>query len=139
PTHEEIGERVGLDAERVEALLSYNDLPISLDLPLSREPGNFMTIGDTIEDDRPGPEEQALAGGYDGTYEELYRLIDQLPRRERTAIHLRYGLLGEEPRNINEIAPKLGVPVNVASRIIAKAAERLREPPPQRESPQRPR
>jgi RNA polymerase primary sigma factor len=124
PTPENIGERLGMSAERVSELLIWAEKVFSLDAPLSEEEEN--TLGDIIEDMRErGPVEvtdQRLLR------EEIRKVLGQLTLRERQVIELRFGLLDDHDHTLEEVGKKLKVTRERVRQIEERAIRKLRHP-----------
>src|SRR5713226_10096388 len=124
PTPENIGERLGMSAERVSELLIWAEKVFSLDAPLSEEEEN--TLGDIIEDTRErGPVEltdrQLL-------HEEIRKALGQLTLRERQVIELRFGLVDDHDHTLEEVGKKLKVTRERVRQIEERAIRKLRHP-----------
>jgi RNA polymerase primary sigma factor len=105
PTSEEIGERMDITAERVEYILRIAQEPVSLETPVGGE--EDASLGDFIEDEeetRPHVEVQRRLRS-----QEVADVLAALPHRERKVIELRYGLLGDEPKTLEEVGEAFGV------------------------------
>ncbi len=124
PTPEDIGERLGMPAERVSELLIWAEKVFSLDAPLSEEEEN--TLGDIIEDVRErGPSEitdQHLLR------EEIRKVLNQLTLRERQVIELRFGLVDDHDHTLEEVGKKLKVTRERVRQIEERAIRKLRHP-----------
>src|SRR5438876_3570089 len=124
PTPENIGERLGMSAERVSELMIWAEKVFSLDAPLSEEEEN--TLGDIIEDMRErGPVEvtdQRLLR------EEIRKVLGQLTLRERQVIELRFGLIDDHDHTLEEVGKKLKVTRERARQIEERAISKLRHP-----------
>src|SRR5260370_37055911 len=93
-----IGQRLGIESERVNELLIWAEKTFSLDAPLSEE--DESTLGDIIEDlhDR-GPVEKT---DQQLLREEIRKVLGQLTVRERQVIELRFGLAGDQRLTFEE-------------------------------------
>ena len=99
PSPEEIGEELEMTTEEVREILRMSQLPISLEKPIGEEEDS--SLGDFVED-------EAAESPYDTAQlmlrrEDVESALNALPRRERQVIELRYGLLGGEPRTLEEV------------------------------------
>jgi RNA polymerase primary sigma factor len=106
PTPEEIGELVEMPAKKVEEILKLGQEPVSLEAPVGGEEGD-ASLGDFIEDaatDRPL--EMVSNRMRD---EDLQKVLDSLPWRERRVIELRYGLGDKGPMTLEDIGREVGV------------------------------
>lgn len=55
----------------------------------------------------------------------LRRAVADLPEREREVISLRYGIDGEEPQTVKEVARRLGLKEPLVREIESEALDRL--------------
>ncbi|MDQ2716691.1 MAG: sigma-70 family RNA polymerase sigma factor [Chloroflexota bacterium] len=124
PTPENIGERLGMTAERVNELLIWAEKVFSLDAPLSEEEEN--TLGDIIEDVRErGPMELT---DRKLLHEEIRKVLGQLTTRERQVIELRFGLIDDHDHTLEEVGKKLKVTRERVRQIEERAIRKLRHP-----------
>ena len=105
PSPEEIGEELEITTEEVREILRMSQLPISLEKPIGEEEDS--SLGDFVED-------EAAESPYDTAQlmlrrEDVVNALSAHPRREREVIELRYGLLGGEPRTLEEVGRAFGV------------------------------
>ena len=124
PTTAQIGERLGISAERVSELLVWAEKVFSLDAPLSEEEEN--SLGDIIEDQNAqGPSEttdRALLR------EEVRRVLNNLTQRERQVIELRFGLVDDHDHTLEEVGKRLKVTRERVRQIEERAIRKLRHP-----------
>jgi RNA polymerase primary sigma factor len=105
PSPEEIAEELEMTTEEVREILRMSQLPVSLEKPIGEEEDS--SLGDFVED-------EAAESPYDTAQlmlrrEDVVNALNALPRREREVIELRYGLLGGEPRTLEEVGRAFGV------------------------------
>ncbi|MFS8571107.1 MAG: RNA polymerase sigma factor RpoD [Thermaerobacter sp.] len=124
PTPEEIGERMGIDANRVREILKIAQEPVSLETPIGEEEDSHLV--DFIED------EEALAPAEAASYtllkEQLQEVLNTLTCRERDVLRLRFGLDDGRPRTLEEVGQVFGVTRERIRQIEAKALRKLRHP-----------
>jgi RNA polymerase primary sigma factor len=58
--------------------------------------------------------------------EELTRVLDTLPHRERKVLELRFGLKGEHPLTLEEVGERFGVTRERIRQVEAKTLSRLK-------------
>jgi RNA polymerase primary sigma factor len=105
PSPEEIAEELEMTTEEVREILRMSQLPVSLEKPIGEEEDS--SLGDFVEDaaaESPFDTAQLLL-----RREDVTNALNALPRREREVIELRYGLLGGEPRTLEEVGRAFGV------------------------------
>ena len=124
PTTAQIGERLGISAERVSELLVWAEKVFSLDAPLSDEEEN--SLADIIEDPQAtGPAEttdRALLR------DEVRKVLSNLTLRERQVIELRFGLVDDHDHTLEEVGKKLKVTRERVRQIEERAIRKLRHP-----------
>ena len=122
PSQEEIGEVMGLSAERVREIMKIAQEPISLETPIGEEDSH---LGDFIEDhDTPGPAEL----GSLILREHVEGLVEILTPRECKILRLRFGLDDGRPRTLGEIGDEFGLTRERIRQIEARALQELRDP-----------
>jgi RNA polymerase primary sigma factor len=124
PTLAEIGERLGVTAERVAELHIWAEKVFSLDAPLTDEEEN--SLADVIEDkSSEGPSESA---DREMLREEVRRALNGLTLRERQVIELRFGLIDDHDCTLEEVGRRLNVTRERVRQIEERAIRKLRHP-----------
>jgi RNA polymerase primary sigma factor len=123
PTEEEVATAAGLRIAQVRTLMIAAREPVSLDIPIGDEDAG--RLGDLIEDAAPGPE-QTVAQQVVRT--EIESVLTALTPRERRVIQLRFGLVDDHQRTLEEVGRRLGVTRERARQIETTALRRLRRP-----------
>jgi RNA polymerase primary sigma factor len=123
PTEEEVASAAGMRVDQVRALRSAAREPVSLDLPIGEEDGG--RLGDLVEDASPGPERSVTASV---VRSEIETILTALTPRERRVIQLRFGLVDDHQRTLEEVGRRLGVTRERARQIETTALRRLRRP-----------
>ena len=124
PTAEEIGEKIGLSADRVREILKISQDPVSLETPIGEEEDSHL--GDFIPDDEtPAPAEAAAATMLRETIE---RELHTLTPREEHVIKLRFGLYDGRSRTLEEVGKEFDITRERIRQIEAKALRKLRHP-----------
>jgi len=124
PTIEEIAGEVGITVEKVEEIYRISQDTTSLATPVGDDEDSFL--GDFIEDlTQPSP--------YEETSKELLResieeVLDSLDEREAKVLSLRFGLMGETPKTLEEVGKIFNVTRERTRQIEAKALRKLRHP-----------
>jgi RNA polymerase primary sigma factor len=105
PTSFEIGLDVELSPEEVEQIRRRSQAPLSLETPVGDE--EHSELGHLLTDESALlPDEVAEV---ELRKEALREILATLSSRERRVLELRYGLDGERPRTLEEIAPTFNV------------------------------
>ena len=101
PTVEEIAALAGVDPVEADVLLRAAQPLVSLDKPVGDD-SDAAQFGELIPDESTKSPFDAAAETL--MHERLARVLDNLPYRERRIITLRYGLDGEAPRTLDQVA-----------------------------------
>jgi RNA polymerase primary sigma factor len=123
-TAAEIGERLGIETEKVEEAFRSARIPISLESPIGDE--GDSTVADLIADTRGRtPAEEAEDAALSGTLEAALRA--HLKPREADVLRLRFGLdrNGEE-RTLGEVGKELGISRERVRQIEGEVLQKLR-------------
>ena len=124
PTPEEIGEQMGLTADRVREIQKISQEPVSLETPIGEEEDS--QLGDFIEDDAAVVPPDAAS--FSMLQEQLTKVLDGLAERERKVISLRFGLEDGHPRTLEEVGREFGVTRERIRQIESKTLAKLRHP-----------
>lgn len=104
PTLEEIAVRMGVEVSEIEHLREINQDTVSLE---QRVGDGDTELGDLLADDgAAGPDMIVVDGALE---EEVNKVLEGLNDRARVVLQLRFGIGGEEPRTLEEIAVKFGI------------------------------
>jgi RNA polymerase primary sigma factor len=106
PTAEEIGELVEMPAKKIEEILKLGQEPVSLEAPVGGEDGD-ASLGDFIEDEATDRPLEIVSNRMRD--DDLLKVLDSLPWRERRVIELRYGLGDKGPLTLEDIGHEVGV------------------------------
>ncbi len=124
PTATEIGEYVGLDADRVSEIMKIAQDPISLETPIGEEDDSYL--GDFIPDsDTMAP---ADAASYQLMREQLNNVLATLTPREELVLKLRFGLTDGRARTLEEVGQEFNITRERIRQIEAKALRKLKHP-----------
>ena len=124
PDIEQIAHEVGITVEKVEEIYRISQDTTSLATPVGDDEDSFL--GDFIED-------TTMPSPYEETSRELLResieeVLDSLDEREAKVLSLRFGLLGETPKTLEEVGKIFNVTRERIRQIEAKALRKLRHP-----------
>ncbi len=123
-TAEEIGEKMGMSAEKVREIMKIAQDPVSLETPIGEEEDSHL--GDFIpDDDAPQPSEIASATIL---REVIERELHTLTPREEHVIKLRFGLYDGRSRTLEEVGKEFDITRERIRQIEAKALRKLRHP-----------
>ncbi|MEI8067616.1 MAG: RNA polymerase sigma factor RpoD [Candidatus Shapirobacteria bacterium] len=124
PDIEQIAEEVGITIEKVEEIYRISQDTTSLSTPVGDDEDSFL--GDFIED-------TTQLSPYEETSKELLResieeVLGSLDERETKVLSLRFGLMGETPKTLEEVGKIFNVTRERIRQIEAKALRKLRHP-----------
>ena len=123
-TAEEIGEKMGMSAEKVREIMKIAQDPVSLETPIGEEEDSHL--GDFIpDDDTPAPADAASATIL---REVIERELHTLTPREEHVIKLRFGLYDGRTRTLEEVGKEFNITRERIRQIEAKALRKLRHP-----------
>ena len=124
PTAEEIGEKMGITAERVQQIQKIAQEPISLEAPVGEEEDS--SLGDFISDPTAlNPHDYSVN---EWVKDALNDVLQTLTDREERVLRLRYGLLDGRTHTLEEVGKEFGVTRERIRQIEGKALRKLRQP-----------
>jgi RNA polymerase primary sigma factor len=124
PTIEQIAQEVGISVDKVEEIYRISQDTTSLATPVGDDEDSFL--GDFIEDTtQPSPYEETSRELLRESIEEVLASLDE---REAKVLALRFGLLGETPKTLEEVGKIFNVTRERIRQIEAKALRKLRHP-----------
>jgi RNA polymerase primary sigma factor len=123
-TPEVLGNRLGMETEKVKTILEMNQDPISLETPVGSEEDS--ELGDFVEDNN-------MLNPYEETHktllkEQLDDVLSSLSDREEKVLRFRYGLDDGCPRTLEEVGKIFKVTRERIRQIEVKALRKLRHP-----------
>ncbi len=123
-TADEIGEKMGMSAEKVREIMKIAQDPVSLETPIGEEEDSHL--GDFIPDDAtPAPADAASATIL---REVIEKELNTLTPREAHVIKLRFGLYDGRTRTLEEVGKEFDITRERIRQIEAKALRKLRHP-----------
>jgi len=120
PTLEEIAEEASLPIEQAREVKAAARASASLDQPVGE--AEDAVFGDFVAGDEPLPEERVEVSLRS---QALALALQALPDRERQVLVLRYGLVDEEPKTLEEIGKRLGLTRERVRQIELESLRRL--------------
>jgi RNA polymerase primary sigma factor len=121
PLPEEIAREMSMNEVEIREILRISQTTVSLETPIGEEEDS--ELGDFIEDEEAIRSFDAVASQLDK--DTVTEALNSLPYRERKVIELRFGLKGEHPRTLEEVARRFGVTRERIRQIEAKALSKL--------------
>ncbi|MBO5845581.1 MAG: RNA polymerase sigma factor RpoD [Clostridia bacterium] len=123
-TADELGEKMGMSAEKVREIMKIAQDPVSLETPIGEEEDSHL--GDFIpDDDTPAPADAASATIL---REVIEKELNTLTPREAHVIKLRFGLYDGRTRTLEEVGKEFDITRERIRQIEAKALRKLRHP-----------
>ncbi|MGZ4387720.1 MAG: sigma-70 family RNA polymerase sigma factor, partial [Gaiellaceae bacterium] len=120
PTLEEVAEEASLPIEQAREVKAAARASASLDQPVGDT--DDAVFGDFVAGDDPLPEERVEVALRS---QALAIALHALPERERHVLVLRYGLVDEEPKTLEEIGKRLGLTRERVRQIELESLRRL--------------
>jgi len=123
-THAEIAGRIDVPESKVEWVLSTRRYAVSLDAEIGGDDG--ANLGQMLpdEDQLPVPESIPV-GDLSAVLEDV---MSDLPQREQGILRRRFGLDGDEPETLGEIAQDLGITAERVRQLQNAALGRIKRP-----------
>jgi RNA polymerase primary sigma factor len=121
PLPEEIATEMNMTDAEIREILRISQTTVSLETPIGEEEDS--ELGDFIEDEDAIRSFDAVALQLDK--DGITEALSMLPYRERKVIELRFGLKGEHPRTLEEVARRFGVTRERIRQIETKALAKL--------------
>ena len=123
-TAEEIGEKMGMQADKVREIMRFSQDPVSLETPIGEEEDSHL--GDFIPDEyTPAPPDSASTAIL---REVIEKELGTLTPREAHVIRLRFGLYDGRCRTLEEVGKEFDITRERIRQIEAKALRKLRHP-----------
>src|SRR5690242_16645534 len=120
PTLEEIADEASLPIEQAREVKAAARASASLDQPVGEQ--EDAVFGDFVAGDDPLPEDHVEVSLRS---QALTLALHALPERERHVLVLRYGLVDEEPKTLEEIGKRLGLTRERVRQIELESLRRL--------------
>ena len=121
PSMEELAERTGMSAEKIEEYLGHANGVISMDAPLASD--SDTTVGETLADHSSEAADGTLMA--ESLRHDLEVAISSVPLREQEIIRLYYGIDGEA-QSQEEIAQEMHLSKERVRQLIEKSVATIR-------------
>lgn len=120
-TIDELADEMHMDVDQLNEMICLSEEPVSLERPL----GSERPLAETLVDSNIG----LPASVYEQSelLEELAHAIDSLSERDQLVIVKRYGLDGNRPHTLAEVAAELGVSRQRVKQLEQAAIDRIRK------------
>jgi RNA polymerase primary sigma factor len=122
PTPEEVAEQVGLTAEQLEELRAAERVPVSLESRVGAD--GETELGALLPHEGPTPFDELEVELAETS---IRRALERLDARGRQVIELRFGLDGNEPLPLREVARRMGLSAEGVRKLERRALRTLAE------------
>ena len=126
PTQDELAAEMQLPVDEIKKISDIILDACSLDVPLSDEEEEGTTLGDLVEDPKVIDPQKEYK--YNSNEDILNRVLNTLTSKEATILRQHFGLCGQEPKSLDEIAKELELSKERVRQIEVKALRKLRVP-----------
>jgi RNA polymerase primary sigma factor len=122
PTSQEIAKEMSLPNEQITYIMQMIQPPCSLEITIGTKDGN--SLKDVLEDTTALQPIETVS--LKRRKEKINLLLSVLTEQERSIIHLRFGLEGEEPQTLEMIGKKFDLTLERIRQIEASALKKSR-------------
>ena len=124
PTSKEIGDEMDMYPQKVDEIMKFSQLPISLESPIGDQEDSHLS--DFLED--RNALEPIDAATRRLLKDQIGEVLGTLPPREQRVLQLRFGLEDGRSRTLEEVGKEFNVTRERIRQIEAKAIRKLRHP-----------
>ena len=121
PTSEELSEKLGMETEEVESILTFTSATLSLDHTTGEQDS---TIADFLAGRFVSPDSHVMGSDL---LQRVRQALGELSDRDKTVLTLRFGLFDGKPCTLSEIGRIYGISRERVRQLEARAINRLRE------------
>ena len=122
PTDEEVGEELGLNAQRIRLYRDASRAPVALDSPISNE--DSTTVSEHVADaNAAAPFDEIIKFNDRELAQEALATLD---KRESRILSMRFGLNNARPQTLEEVGERLGVTRERIRQIQEQALAKMR-------------
>jgi RNA polymerase primary sigma factor len=122
PTPEEVAERVGMTVVQLEELRAAERIPVSLESRVGSD--GDTELGALLPEEGPSPFDELEVELAETS---IRRALERLDERGRTVIELRFGIGGNEPLPLREVAKRMGLSAEGVRKLERRALRTLAE------------
>lgn len=126
PKIEELAAKLDMPVPRVRSLKRMAQQTVSLQAPLSESNDDSAAIESILAN--PSTDDPRKNAAYSFLKEKLSEVLLTLTEREGQILRMRYGLLGESVKNLEELSEIFNISSERVRQIELKAIEKLRDP-----------
>ena len=122
PTPEEVAQAVSMTVEQLEELRAAERIPVSLEARVGAE--GDTELGDLLPQEGPTPFDELEVELAETS---IRKALERLDARGRQVIELRFGLDGNEPLPLREVAKRMGLSAEGVRKLERRALRTLAE------------
>jgi RNA polymerase primary sigma factor len=122
PSPEEVAKAVGIEVEQLEELRAAERIPVSLEARVGTE--GDTELGSLLPQEGPTPFDELAVELAETS---IHKALGRLDERGRTVIELRFGLGGNEPLPLREVARRMGLSAEGVRKLERRALRTLAE------------
>ena len=122
PTPEEVAAAVGLAVDQLEELRAAERIPVSLEARVGSD--GETELGALLPEDGPSPFDELEV---ELAEKSIRRALERLDERGRKVIELRFGIGGNEPLPLREVAKRMGLSAEGVRKLERRALRTLAE------------
>ncbi|HEX6713955.1 MAG TPA: sigma-70 family RNA polymerase sigma factor [Thermoleophilaceae bacterium] len=122
PTPEEVAQQVGLTVDQLEELRAAERIPVSLETRVGAD--GDTELGALLPQEGPTPFDELELELAEAS---IRKALSRLDARGRTVIELRFGLEGNEPLPLREVAKRMGLSAEGVRKLERRALRTLAE------------
>lgn len=123
PTVEQLAERMNLPVKKIKIIKRAVKAFKTPAQEASGDADDLMSLGEMIADSRGGPPEESILKRDEMTT--LRSLLEAIDEREARILRLRFGLDGQEPLTLKQIADEIGISRERVRQIVDEALTKL--------------
>jgi RNA polymerase primary sigma factor len=124
PKDEEIAAALGVEVDKVQAVLDIAQVSSSLDTPIDDE--GETSMGDLIPDTKSSTIEENLE--LEANHQIIESVLSTLSNREADIIRMRFGIDQDKPMTLEEVGQHYGLSRERIRQVEMKAMRKLRNP-----------
>jgi RNA polymerase primary sigma factor len=124
PTTEEIARKMDISLEKAEQIVKISQKTTSLEKPVGKEEDTMLK--EFIPDEEM--ETPVESASFELLKGQVREVLQTLSPRERKILELRFGLVDQRPRTLEEVGKDFGITRERIRQIEAKALRKLRHP-----------
>jgi RNA polymerase primary sigma factor len=122
PTPEEVAARVSLTVDQLDELRAAERIPVSLEARVGTD--GDTELGALLPEDGPSPFDELEV---ELAEKSIRKALERLDERGRTVIELRFGIGGNEPLPLREVAKRMGLSAEGVRKLERRALRTLAE------------